>query len=135
MVVARFDTSAKLKWVEQFGMPGQDFRAVGVEQAPSGDIYLGGYSLGLQGSATLPGADTYNTEGQNFDVVIRLDGAGNIRWITEIGVAQGNLTAGSLFADPTGGVYVGGTSSTPSPSGDVQSQFMLFTLDPNGYIQ
>jgi hypothetical protein len=135
MVVARFDTSAKLKWVEELGLAGNYLRTVGVAQDPAGDIYLGGYAAGFGQHPIFPGAATYGSQERNFDVVVRLDGAGSIRWITEIGIAHTSLFAGSLFANPSGGVYVGGTSNSNVESGGVLDQFMLFTLDPNGYIQ
>jgi hypothetical protein len=95
--VAKYDTSGKQQWIQQFGSSQIDY-SNGIATDSNGNIYLTGYTPG-------------NLEGQNAgsqDVwVAKFNNNGERQWIQQFGSSSGDY-CNEIATDSSGNIYITG---------------------------
>ncbi|MBI9106415.1 MAG: SBBP repeat-containing protein [Spirochaetales bacterium] len=100
---AKLDSDGALLWSTFLGSSGTD-TASGISAGPSGNVYIAGTSSASWSSPVSAYA------GGNDAFAAKLDSNGALLWSTFLG-GSGTDTASGISADPSGNVYIAGTSS------------------------
>ncbi len=115
----KYNSSGVLQWSKIFNGSGNgNDLAHSLAIDPSGNVYVGGQSIG---------------SGSNYDyALIKYNASGVQQWVqTYNGPANGSDEAYSVMLDPTGNVYIGGGSASIANGMD----FVLIKYNPLGVQQ
>ncbi len=113
--LAKFDSTGKYVWAENFGNGNDYGNAVAIDK--SGNIYLGGYTKSTSGIATtgayqtsLAGKDPFG--GTAFNAFLaKFDASGKLKWGTYYGGAGSDYATG-LATDANGNIYMAGQAES-----------------------
>jgi hypothetical protein len=105
--LARYDNAGNRIWIRQLGSGDSEISNTAAPDG-AGGVYVGGYTWGSLGAPNLGATDAW---------LMRYDGAGNRRWIRQLGTSGGDDVEAAT-ADGSGGVYVTGrtTGSLSGPN-------------------
>lgn len=106
--VARVTPAGDVAWVTQFGTSEQDW-VQGVALSPSGGVLGVAVTLG-----TFPGASRTTAPGNGEGVVFRVDGSGELAWLTQF-ATNINTWPRDLVVDPAGSLHVVGSTRGAFP--------------------
>jgi hypothetical protein len=95
--VAKYDTTGKQQWIDQFGTSGVDF-SYGIATDSNGNIYLTGATDGNLEGQNAVGADAW---------VAKFDTTGKQQWIDQFGTFSSEYSNG-IATDSNGNIYITG---------------------------
>jgi hypothetical protein len=120
--LAKHDGAGNLLWMRQWGTSGVDTRAqMWVDS--QGSVYRAIATAGSLGGAHIGGQDI---------AVAKLDSNGDLVWATQVGTSGTDNTAGGIWGDAQGNLYVSGytTGSLGGPSAGNQDAFVIKLSPP-----
>jgi hypothetical protein len=97
VLVIKYDAAGNRLWTRLIGNAAYE-SALAIATAPTGQIYVSGYTMGALAGTNAGGSDAF---------VLQLDSAGNVGWTRQLGSEYGD-TAYGVAADASGNVYIAG---------------------------
>jgi len=133
IVVVKLNSSGTYQWHTFYGSSNYDF-VFGIAVDPSDSVYVTGYSYATWGTPL----DAHAGGGNPDIVVIKLNGSGDLQWHTFHG-SSGDDSGKGIAADPSGNVYVTGSSDatwgSPLNSYNGSRDIVVCKLDSSGSLQ
>jgi hypothetical protein len=99
--LAKYDSTGSQLWVRQFGTTANESSSSSWID-PVGNIYR---------AMTTTGALAGPHYGESDIAVVKYDPAGNILWATQLGTSVADSTAGGIWGDAQGNLYIAGKTS------------------------
>ncbi|WP_413176349.1 Calx-beta domain-containing protein [Anabaena azotica] len=99
--IARYDQYGHKQWIRQLGTSSWD-ESWGITTDSSGNIYIGGSTLGSLGGISAGSWDAW---------LAKYDSNGNRQWTRQLGTATLDHSYGAIATDSSGNVYIAGDTS------------------------
>lgn len=106
IAAGRSAEAQQLSWMRAFGAEGDEV-AMSVAVDGDGNTVVAGYFESVVDVDPGPGEELLVSNGQNDAVVMKLDAAGALLWVLQVGGASADYATG-VSVDATGNVYVAG---------------------------
>lgn len=137
--IAKFNSIGQLQWGTYFGGAGDD-ECYAIAVNTTGDIYIGGITntggtRGLASSFVTPGAFQTTYGGAALDgFLAKFTSGGFPQWVTYYGGEKGYDYVQSLALDPSGNIFIAGTTDSNSGIASVGSHQVTLAGDRDCFI-
>ncbi len=123
--IAKYGNDGSRKWVKQFGAPGVTAEGHKVAVDASNVVVVGSVSGQLEGATAVGDTDLF---------VMKVDSAGNKKWLKQMGVANKVTGANAVSTDPNSNIFVVGSSTGAFDSQPLKGapDAIIVKFDSNG---